>query len=69
MTKNRIGGVYALDANSGDVMWHNKGFGIHSAPEGSITEVGGSLILVNSPEDHPAQLIALVQKMDQSNGR
>ena len=54
------GGVYALDANSGDVMWHNKGFGIHSAPaEGSITEVGGSLILVNSPKDHPAQLIAL----------
>ena len=54
------GGVYALDANNGDVVWHNKAHGINDASyEGSITQVGGSLILVEVPRNDPVRLIAL----------
>ena len=52
-------GLYAIDANSGELLWQKGGtkvggYGIHgAAAEGSVTEVGGVLILNSKGKDTP----------------
>jgi hypothetical protein len=53
-------GVYALHAENGEKIWHIGGHGIHGASnEGSITQVGGSLIVVSKDRDGLSHVTAL----------